>query len=252
MISWSTKRQFFYISSAIIVILFALALPVLFVTYKAPSCTDGVKNQGEFGVDCGGPCNILCKVNALDLITRWQRAFKVKDGFYSALAYVENPNYDSEVEKISYRFKLYDTENVLISEREGQTFVPPGKIFGIFESNIPTGTRIPARTFFEFTTSPVWKKNGNPKSSLTAITDVLPEVGPSPRLTGFLKNSSLFPIYNVEVVAIVYNASDNAIGASRTIVDMVGKDSSVPLTFTWPEAFTEKSIRSELIYRMIR
>ena len=131
MVSWSTRRKSLYIIGTMLVFLFALALPVWFVTYKAPSCTDGLKNQGELGIDCGGPCSLLCKAHALDPIVRWQRAFKVKDGVYNALAYVENPNLDSGVRKISYRFKLYDSGNLLIYERQGSTFIPPKKIFGI-------------------------------------------------------------------------------------------------------------------------
>lgn len=30
--------------------------PMLSVCYTAPTCDDGVQNQGESGVDCGGPC----------------------------------------------------------------------------------------------------------------------------------------------------------------------------------------------------
>ncbi|MCR4310974.1 MAG: hypothetical protein NUV54_00150, partial [Candidatus Taylorbacteria bacterium] len=88
MVSWSTRHQFFYISGAILFFLFALALPTLFLTYKAPSCVDGVQNQEELGIDCGGPCSVLCKAEALDVIVRWQRAFRVKEGVYNALAYV--------------------------------------------------------------------------------------------------------------------------------------------------------------------
>src|SRR3989344_2789665 len=142
MISWSTRRKSIYIIGILLCFLFALLLPILFVTYKAPSCTDGLKNQGELGVDCGGPCTLLCKANALDIVVHWQRAFKVKNGVYNALAYIENPNLDSGVGKIFYRFKLYDSDNILIYERQGETFIPPKKIFGIFESNIMTGARV--------------------------------------------------------------------------------------------------------------
>ncbi|WP_433937448.1 DNRLRE domain-containing protein [Sorangium cellulosum] len=31
--------------------------PMLSVCYTAPTCDDGVQNQGESGVDCGGPCD---------------------------------------------------------------------------------------------------------------------------------------------------------------------------------------------------
>jgi hypothetical protein len=34
--------------------------PKLLVCYDPPSCTDGIQNQGEGGVDCGGPCPLGC------------------------------------------------------------------------------------------------------------------------------------------------------------------------------------------------
>lgn len=37
--------------------------PALTVCYVAPTCSDGVQNQGETGVDCGGPC-AACVVDA--------------------------------------------------------------------------------------------------------------------------------------------------------------------------------------------
>lgn len=34
--------------------------PKLHVCYTAPTCSDGLQNQGERGVDCGGPCGKEC------------------------------------------------------------------------------------------------------------------------------------------------------------------------------------------------
>ncbi|MDO8590834.1 MAG: hypothetical protein Q7R65_02550 [bacterium] len=252
MTSWSIRRQFFYVSAAITVLLFAIVLPTLFVTYKAPSCSDGSKNQGELGVDCGGPCSVLCKASALDLIVHWQRVFRVKDGVYNALAYVENPNLGSGADSISYLFKLYDKDNLLIYERRGQTFVPANKIFGVFESNISTGISIPARAFFEFSQAPVWRKESNLEETLAVTNPLLSSEAGLPRLTASLENRGVDPAYNIEVVSVVYDATGNAIASSRTIVDSVGKDTSVPIVFTWPEVFPAAATRVELLYRVLR
>lgn len=252
MFSWSTRRQFFYIGGALLIFLLALALPTFLVTYKAPSCTDSLQNQGELGVDCGGPCSILCKANALDLIIHWQRAFKVKDGIYNALAYIENPNLDSGIDRIAYIFKLYDEGGLLIYERRGQTFVPPKKVFGIFESNIATGNRVPARTFFEFSSAPVWQTNFAPEPPLVFSKKLLSGADSLPRLTASLENRANGNVYNIEVVAIVYDDFDNAMASSRTIIDSVGKGESAPIVFTWPESFASSATRVELIYRLLR
>jgi hypothetical protein len=185
------------------------------------------------------------------MIIHWQRSFKVKGGVYNAVAYVENPNFDSGVSSISYRFKLYDEDNVLIYQREGKTFVPPRKIFGIFESNLLTGARVPARTFFEFSSIPVWKKTTTVEPALVLAGRPPVDQQTSPRLVATIENRGLDPVYNVEVVAIVYDEMSNAVATSRTIVDVVGKGSVVPITFTWPEPFAVSAVRTELLYRVL-
>jgi len=250
--SWSTKRQLLYFFGALAAFLVVLALPTFLLVYKAPSCSDGIKNQGEADVDCGGPCAILCKSSALDVIVHWQRAFKVKDGVYNALAYVENPNLDSGVSRLSYRFKLYDSDNLLIYERNGETFIPANKIFGVFESNITTGSRVPVRTIFEFLGLPVWQKDSFVEPSFSITNKLLLEKDGLPRLTASFENRSVDGVYDVEVVAILYDASGNAVAVSKTIVASPAKDSSIQLVFTWPEKFGVPVVRTELAYRVLR
>lgn len=240
-----------YISIVMAFFFFIIALPTFLITYKAPSCTDHKQNQDEQGVDCGGPCSILCKASATDLLVHWQRAFKVKDGVYNVLAYVENSNLDSGIESISYHFKLYDSENILIAERTGKTFVPAKKIFGIFEGNILTGTRIPTKATFEFTQTP-WIKESPNDLSVAISQQVLSADQDNPRLTATFDNLGINPLYNIEVVAIVYDEDDNAVAASRTIVDQAVKGQSVPLIFTWPTRFANNAVRSEILYRVLR
>lgn len=251
MVSWSTKRQFFYISAVIIVFLFAVALPTFYVTYTAPSCSDGKQNQNELGVDCGGPCVVLCKSAALDLIIHWQRAFEVKDGIYNAVAYIENPNLDSGASEAQYLFKFYDKDNLLIYERRGTTFIPPKKIFGIFESNINAGSRVIARTFFEFSKPPILKKQAITEPNFVISNRLMNEDGDFPRLTALLENRSNIDVDSIEVVAILYDESGNAMSSSRTIVDLVKRGGSVPITFTWPNKFINPVTRTELLYRVI-
>lgn len=252
MVSWSTRRKSIYIIGTLLVFLFALALPLWYVTYKAPSCFDGLQNQGELGVDCGGPCSLLCKAHALDLIVHWQRMFRVKDGVYNATSYVENPNLDSGIEKIAYRFKLYDSNSLLIYERRGETFIPPKKILGIFEANIKTGSRVPVRALFEFLGSPAWKTNFPKEPALVVNSKLLKEQDGLPILTASLQNLTGNPVYNIEVVAILYDDLDNAVASSRTVVDSISKAGATPIVFTWPEAFEKPVNRIEFTYRVLR
>jgi hypothetical protein len=175
----------------------------------------------------------------------------VKDGIYNALAYVENSNLDSGVSSLSYRFKFYDSDNILIYERNGETFIPPNKIFGIFESNIDTGSRVPARTIFEFLGAPIWKKGIAPDPLFLITNKFLFEKDGLPRLTASLENHTSDATSDVEVVAILYDITGNAVAVSRTIVASPEKGSVIPLVFTWPEKLGEQVVRIELAYRVI-
>ena len=60
--------------------------------HKTPTCFDGVKNQNEKGLDCGGVCTRICSGDISTPIVMWQRVFQVTPGVYSAVAYIQNPN----------------------------------------------------------------------------------------------------------------------------------------------------------------
>ena len=47
-------------SIVILAIILIVGLPAFLLLYKAPTCFDGKQNQGEGGIDCGGPCVKLC------------------------------------------------------------------------------------------------------------------------------------------------------------------------------------------------
>ena len=197
MFPWSTKRKFLYTCAALVVLIFLIGLPTFFIVHKAPSCFDSLKNQGEQETDCGGPCTILCKADALSPIIHWQRFFQAKNGVYNVLAYIENPNINSAISNVPYVFKLYDNNNLLIYERRGATFVPSKKIFGVFESNIVTGNSQPARVFFEFLGNLEWRKEFSKDSVLVFTDETISNASTSPRLTARVKNSSLHPLYNI-------------------------------------------------------
>ena len=62
------------------------------VLYEAPTCSDGVQNGDEEGVDCGGACDRVCSFQAVDPIVLWERFFEVGPGVYNTVALIENPN----------------------------------------------------------------------------------------------------------------------------------------------------------------
>jgi len=248
--TWAFKRQIFYVGVLVILFLvfgFLITYPVL---NKAPSCADNKQNGDEIGTDCGGSCAKLCfsQVDPVSII--WSRAFRVVPGRYNAIAYLLNPNKNTAVSKINYKFRFADANNVYIGKREGSTFIPPSGKFAVFEPAIDIGNSIPVYVTFEFTQTPAWVTVTQEKINQLQIfvsNIILTDETASPKLSATIKNNSLFTIPGVNVVAILYDANGNAVSASNTYLDMLNPEESADINFTWPEMLSNKVIAEEII-----
>ena len=238
---WATKRklQYFGILAALIIIF--IGLPLYFFVYQKPTCFDRSQNGDETGVDCGGSCRLLCSAEVREPIARWDpRIFRIKEGLYSVIAYLDNQNVSAEVLSAPYTFKLYDSAGILITERKGETFIPRGQTFAIFEGNFTTGERTPTKAIFSFDSDLVWVKNLEPFAQIDIENKPLIGEDTSPKIEAIVTNNSSKQISNIELVAIVSDSAGNAIGASRTLVENIAPGERKPIVFTWPMPFVKK------------
>lgn len=248
--TWAFKRQIFYIG--ILILFFSifgfLIIRPLFV--KAPTCGDGKQNGNETGVDCGGTCLKACVSQVDKISVLWSRAFRVVPGRYNAVAYLENHNKNTAINKINYRFRFADENNVYVGKREGSTFIPPSGKFAIFEPAVDTGHSIPVYTTFEFTQTPDWVQVAQEKTGqlevLVSNINLINEDS-NPVLSATIKNNSFFFIPEVKIVAILYDANHNAVSVSHTFLDGLAGEEKRDITFTWPEPFSSKIVSKEII-----
>jgi hypothetical protein len=193
---------------------------------------------------------MACKSQVDEISVLWARAFKVLPGRYNAVAYLENHNSNVAVDKINYRFRFADANNVYIGKREGSTFIPPSGKFAVFEPGIDIGNSIPVYVTFEFTESPQWITVPQDKiNQLQVLVSNISLVNEdtSPVLSATIKNKSFFIIPSVRVVAILYDSSGNAVSASSTFIDTLSAGEQRGINFTWPEPLPGKIIAKEII-----
>jgi hypothetical protein len=248
--TWALRRQILYV---FVILLFFAGAGFLIVRpffNKAPTCTDNKQNGTETGVDCGGMCARACLAETDSLTVLWARAFRVVPGRYNAVAYVVNHNRNTAVSSLSYRFRFADKNNVYIGKREGTTYVPPSGNFAVFEPAIDFGNSVPVYATFEFTETPDWITVSQDKIDQVKVlvsNIALTNETTSPRLSATVKNTSLFSIPEVNVIAILYDASHNAVSGSRTYIDRLDQEETKNIAFTWPEPFDAPVVAQELI-----
>ena len=248
-LSWGTRRQFFFMG--ILFLGFFIATAIILIPYlrKEPTCFDGETNGDESGLDCGGSCQKVCTAEALKLITLWVRPFEVIPGKYNVMAYIENQNRESGIPFMSYEFKLYDDKNIFIGRTSGQTFVTSNDRTAVFAAGIDTGNRVPKRATFEFTSAPTWIKiNRDQKNALAVSAEdkILSNPMSSPKLEATILNKTLIEIKNLDVYAVLYDAQDNVMTASKTVVDILPKNGRSGVVFTWPNPLPERPTRIDI------
>jgi hypothetical protein len=234
--SWSTRRQFLYY--AVVLVLAAIFVFVVWQTFftNPATCSDGLRNSKETGVDCGGSCALVCQDEARAPTVLWARAFETGPTTYTAAAYVENQNRGAGAKRVAYTFQIFDDKNLLVVEREGVIDLPPIQTVPIVETNIDVGNRTVVRTLFAFATVPVWNKI--PASALPQLRLAEQNLAADgTRLSAMGVNDSLQDAENLVIVAVVFDTNGVARAASKTIVNKVGRKSSAPIIFTWPTGF---------------
>lgn len=235
--SWASQRRATYLIGVIAFLVLAIGIPVIKYSYKAPTCTDGVQNQGETAPDKGGPCPILDERALSPASILWSRSFTVRDGVYSSVAYVVNENADAGVKSVRYRFGLYDAQNVLIAERKGAMFIMPASITPVYEMNINTGNRAVAHTYFEFSEALVWERLKNESAAILVSDREVTGVETSPRLTALAENGSVSAILGLSFVTVIFDPAGNARAASMTSLARLNAGEKQQIVFTWPARF---------------
>jgi hypothetical protein len=244
---WSKKRQ----QTIIWFILLAILIPIIIVAFsifnKPATCFDGFKNGSENGVDCGGVCDLVCKMDSLEPTILWSRFFKVSEGLYTVAVYIQNPNSVAGASNVPYRIRVYDEDDVTIVERDGVVDLFPKYSFPLIETGIRVGERIPKRIVFEFLDDPIWQKQKDNNLPINISNDRIYNEESSPRVEASLENTTAKPLKDITVSVILYGENGNAIAVSKTKVDAIEANGSKRVVFSWPEPFDEKILRKDII-----
>lgn len=240
--SWAFWRRAQYIAFFSFVLLLLTGFLYYKFLYTLPTCFDGRENGMETGVDCGGGCTRICAFEVTQPEVQWARSFKITEGQYNAVAYVENRNMRAATPELQYTFSLYDDAGLIV-ERSGVTVLPPDSVYPIFEGQLITGTRVPTRTFLDIKEPELWIPATYGRDQFTIVERTLARVDTEPRLDAVLQNNDLEEARDVEVVATIFDKERNALTSSRTVIDTFPPRSEQTVVFTWPEPIA-KTIRS--------
>lgn len=245
--TWASRRQAFILGTLAVVLLTVVGV-VTFLIIRAepePTCADGIQNQTEDGVDCGGTCAYLCVADLAPPSVAFVRT--VPSGTRTdVIAHVVNRNTSAAVKGARYTIELFGADRTLVAARDGVVDLVPGAVTPIFIPGILNGSRFEGQAFLTFNdTSIRWYRESrvvpSPVIEEARVTDAVP-----PRVTALVRNAGAFPMEDLTLIATVFDAAGTPIAASQTLVQDITARGTASATFFWNESFTASPGRVEV------
>lgn len=244
--SWAARRRTLFLTIFFIVVGFGAAALGIATLYQTPTCSDAKQNQDELGVDCGGSCARLCAFEARDPVIKFVRAIKAASDRTDVIAYVDNQNVGAAAHAAPYRLDLYGSDNILVASVTGSLELPPSTTVPVFAAGVFSGSHTVARAFLTFPETLSWERYTDERPRLSVSEISITDSAIAPRVTVSIGNPTFSPLFNIPVVAAVFDEAGNAIAASRTILERLPPQSSAQAVFTWRIPFSSKGVRVDI------
>lgn len=188
----------------------------------APTCFDGIQNQGELGIDCGGPCALTCTPSDIKPIEEVESVIKFDPdpAHFSLLAHIENPNYSYMARSFDYKFSLYDDGGNVVGYYSGKSFIYGSEVKYILLPNASLPKAPFSRVDFKIE-NPDWAPsntfNGPPKLDAASInTEVANGIL---TIDGQIVSKDNIVMPKVIIIAIFRGKYGQDAGVSQTEVD---------------------------------
>lgn len=220
-----------------------VAVGLYFMFRTKETCSDGIRNQDEEKIDCGGVSCAPCQeeVKAADLLI--EKSFAIQSdnsGKAEVLALVTNPNDNFGSDSFQYRFELLDASGNAVSSREGRSFILPGETKYVVENDLPFEGDFKKVRFSLLEVSWVRSNDFYESPQLRIINRRYTEVNSGTifsEAVGVIKNESPFDFNLISVKVILFDDSGMIVATNVTEMRTVKSEEEREFKVFWPNKF---------------
>jgi hypothetical protein len=232
-------------------VLAAIITVIYFLLPKqAPSCFDGIQNEGEQGIDCGGPCAKLCIPSTIQLISLLGTAhvFSPIAGHATFLAQIENANSGFAASSFDYTVTFYGPdESSTVAVVNGTSFAYADETKYLVLPN-EVVSAAPSRADIVISNVqwvPAPQMGLVPQFAFTNVMSVAGTNGYA-TVSGNITDRDISSFQNIVVVAIFKDAAGAPIGASQTELDSLAPSAMENFSISYPLLPNENISGTEL------
>jgi hypothetical protein len=236
----TTKR--FLIAVALIIIFGLIATSIRTIFFKTPeTCSDGIKNQNEEAIDCGGVCGACAKeIPAAALEVVESTIIYGGPGHSDILVKVHNPNDSYGGVQFSYTVSLKDASGAEIAKKTDTSFILPKETKYLMQIGMETPQV--ASSVVVTIDNVEWKSLSGYQES-PVINVVHKRYGPVSTGVGFgqadgtLSNESGFDFQSLTLKVILRDAAGKPIAINKTEMRTVVANEQRDFRLIWPSYF---------------
>lgn len=216
----------------------------------AATCSDGIQNGAEEGVDCGAAvCGVLCPPPVQALNVQKPQIFITGTSSFDVLVRIDNPNIAYGVSRVDYTLTVTDVAGKSIGTRRGFTYVDPIQprylVFPFTSiSEKPSGAEL------QFVSADVqWgvlAVDAAANAQFVVRGDVITTSTERVQYDGVVVNRSTFDFDTVDVTVLLRNANGDIVGANSTVLRTLAAGEQRGFTVEWP-FLVSNAVRAEAI-----
>lgn len=230
---------------------------IIFVVYvfwfkPAPTCFDNKQNQGESGVDCGGPC-MSCEIKYLkEFQASW-----IKTNYLSSVknlvivAEIKNLNFNYGADYFDYDFNLYDINGKSIQTFSDKSFIYAGEIKNLLKIVTLSPAEFDMLKKIEISFLNIsWKLSEEFKKPEIETREIITELTTPVNISGKIINKSPFTISEVNPIGLLFDDFGVLLAASKTTIRNLSafKEQSFKIVFPKETEFQKINPDSTKIY----
>ena len=188
-----------------------------FMFAPAQSCFDGRQNQGEVGVDCGGPC-VSCDIkNLQDIQVSDSHIFPASDGV-GVVIELHNPNVSWGARSFDYTITLKNELGNDVKTLTGSSYIYSGELKYIIEPYISQSVQHITSASMAIT-NVQWVSIEQMKKPHIEVLDTKTYKDKFMYVSGRIENKDSTDYGPVSVKALLYSHDGTLLAASQTSVD---------------------------------
>ncbi len=226
-------KQILYGGIFLIIIVLVVWWLVGLIYTPSPTCFDNSQNQGEEGVDCGGPC-ISCEIKSLKPITIQNKFIIPLENEAGVVIELINPNTEWAAKSFDYTLIFKDQFGSVVQSITGNSFIYAGEFKDIILPRISASSTTVATVDITIQ-NPQWEQKEIFRKPEVEIQEFGTSYEKGIVVSTKINNKDTQSLINVDVAALVFNRSGVLIGASKTRIDSLPAFESKQVRIIFPK-----------------